>query len=112
MGARFIAGTVIGSRGFSNCKVNKDETEFSFTYKSADDESNDYKAYVPTRADYEVSVAVVDKAISLGCNIIVYDSWIFPTASGSHYAQIHHIPIYTVPEFIKKIRKREKLHAE
>lgn len=113
MGARFIAGTVQGSRGFTNCKVNRAETEFTFDYQSADeDDSKEFKAYAPTRDDYEISVAVVDKAIGLGCNLIVYDNWIFTTGSGSQHALINGIPIYSVPEFMKKIKKREKLEAE
>ena len=44
--------------------------------------------------------------------MIVYDNWIFPTGSGSQHALIHDVPIFTVPEFIKKIKKREKLDSE
>ncbi len=112
MGARFIAETVQGSKGFQNCKINRNETEFSFDHQTSDDETKEYKVYVPTRDDYEVSVAVVDKAIGLGCNLIVHDNWIFPTGSGRQHALIHDIPILTVPEFIKKIKKREKLESE
>lgn len=111
MGAKFIAGTVQGSTGLANCKA-KNDTEFSFEYQSAEDESKLYKVYVPTREDYEVSVEVVDRALSQGYNLIVYDSWIFATHSGKDYAGVQLIPIFSVPAFIKAIKSRQKLESE
>lgn len=108
MGARFIAGTVQGSNGLLNCKA-KNDTEFSFEYGAADSSFKNYKAYVPTRDDYEISIEVIDRALSQGYNLIVYDSWIFATHSGRDYAGVERIPIFSVPEFIKAIKSRQKL---
>jgi hypothetical protein len=111
MGAKFIAGTVQGSKGLQNCKA-KNETEFSFDYQSADSEFKFYKVYVPTRDDYEVSIEVIDRALSQGYNLIVYDSWIFATHSGKDYAGVQRIPIFSVPAFIKAIKSRENLESQ
>ncbi|MFP5042925.1 hypothetical protein [Parasediminibacterium sp. JCM 36343] len=111
MGARFIAGTVQGSTGLKNCKA-KNDTEFSFEYQSAGDEFKSYKVYVPTREDYEVSVEVIDRALSQGYNLIVYDSWIFATHSGKDYAGVQRIPIFSVPAFIKTLKSRQKFERE
>jgi hypothetical protein len=112
MGARFIAGTVRESNGLTNAKTNKEDTEFSFEFQSEGNTKKPYKLYAPTRDEYEVSIQIIDKAISLGCNVIVYDSWIFPTESGQSYADGKNIPIYTVGAFIKKIKSREPLETE
>ena len=106
-----MASTISGSIGISNLAV-KDETEFSFDFEANGSEVKHIKAYAPTRADYEVSLAVITKAISKGCNIIVFDHWIFATSSGKQYSGIQGIPIYSVPDFIKTIKSREKLINE
>jgi len=111
MGARFIYGTVQGSKGLRNGKV-KDDTEFSFEYQAANDDFKTYRVYVPTRDDYEVSLEVIDRALNAGYNLIVYDNWIFPTYSGKHHAGIHQIQICSVPEFIKAIKNSQKLEFE
>lgn len=111
MGAKFMAGTIKGAKGINNLTV-KDDTEFSFDYTSSDNKTKHYKAYAPTRDDYEVSMAVIDKAIKRGCNIIVFDFWIFATSSGKDYSSMEKIPIYSVPDFIKAIKTRERLDNE
>jgi hypothetical protein len=111
MGARFMANTIQGSRGISNLTV-KNDTEFSFDYQPSEGEIRHYKAYAPTRDDYEVNTAVIDKALSNGFNLIVFDHWIFATSSGKDYSSIQGIPIYSVPDFIKAIKKRDKLDNE
>lgn len=111
MGARFIAKTIKGSNGISNLVIQND-TEFSFDFESSDNQIKHYKAYSPTRDDYEVSIAVIDNALNNGFNLIVYDHWIFATHSGKDYAGIQRIPIFSVPEFIKAIKTRMKLDSE
>lgn len=108
MGARFIARTVQSSSGLINCRAIND-TEFSFEYQAAGQVFKSYKVYVPTREDYEVSIEVIDRALSQGYNLIVYDSWIFATASGRDYAGTQRIPILSVPAFIKTIKSRLKI---
>jgi hypothetical protein len=111
MGAKFIVGTIQGSKGLKNC-IAKNETEFSFEYQSADSEFKSYNAYVPTRDDYEVSVEVIDRALNQGYNLIVYDSWIFATHSGKDYAEAQRLPIFSVTAFIKAIKSRERFESE
>ena len=108
MGARFMANTINGSKGISNLRI-KDDTEFSFDYKRNEKELEQIIVYAPTRDDYEVSLAVIDKALNKGCNVIVFDHWIFATSSGREYSGIQGIPIYSVPDFIKTIKSRKKL---
>lgn len=103
-----MANTIQGSRGISNLTV-KNDTEFSFDYQPSEGEIRHYKAYAPTRDDYEVNTAVIDKALSNGFNLIVFDHWIFATSSGKDYSSIQRIPIYSVPDFIKAIKTRDKL---
>jgi hypothetical protein len=109
MGARFIANTVLYSKGLKNIKTNEQDTEISFEFEAESGKSKTFTAYIPTRDDYEISVEVVDRAINLNCNLIIYDIWIFPTASGSDYANINGIPVYDVREFIKKIKNGKNL---
>lgn len=104
-----MASTINGSNGISNLVV-KDDTEFSFDFEAFGSAVKHIKAYVPTRDDYEVSLAVITKAISKGCNIIVFDHWIFATSSGRQYSGIQGIPIFSVQDFIKTIKSREKLN--
>lgn len=103
-----MSTTIKGLNGISNLKVTND-TEFSFDYVPNQGETIHYKAYAPSRDDYEVNTAVINKALSNGFNLIVFDHWIFPTSSGKVYSSIQGIPIYSVPDFIKTIKKRYKL---
>lgn len=111
MGARFMATTIQGSKGITNLVV-KDDTEFSFDYQSKKGRKKHYKAYAPTRSDYEVNIAVIDKAIENGYNLIVFDHWIFGTSSGKDYSSSQGIPIYSVPDFIKAIKTGDNLSNE
>lgn len=107
-----MASTIQGSKGVKNLTVAND-TEFSFEYQTDDSEEfKSYKAYAPTRTDYEVSLEVVDRAINKGYNLIVYDFWIFATYSGKSYAGVQRIPIFSVSDFIKTIKSRQKLENE
>jgi len=111
MGAKFMASTINRSKGISNLTV-KDDTEFSFDYEASDKTMKHFKVYAPTRADYEVTMAVIDKATKNGFDLIVFDHWIFATSSGKDYSGIQEIPIYSVPDFIKVIKNRERLDNE
>ena len=110
MGARFISDALRGMHGVSNCVVTGGEIEFSFDYRAMGElNANSFSAYVPTRNDYEVSVAIVEKAIRKGCNLIVYDSWIFPTMSGVQHAKAKGVPVLSVGEFLGAINRKEGL---
>lgn len=108
MGAKFMAGKIQGAKGVSNLSV-KDDTEFSFDYEPSNNKTKHYKVYAPTRDDYEVSMAIIDKAVKKGCNLIVFDFWIFVTSSGKDYSSMQKIPIYSVPDFIKAVITRVAL---
>lgn len=108
MGAKFIASTINDTKGISNKIIDRSDTQFSFDMKIMNDVKH-YNVYVPTRGDYEVSVEVVDRAKKMNCNLIVYDSWIFSTASGVDHARLKGIPVMTVGQFIKKVKSSENL---
>lgn len=108
MGATFMAGTIKGSSGIRNLKI-VDDTEFTFEYQADNSIYKQYRVYAPTRADYEVSIEVIDRAIQNGFNLIVHDHWIFATHSGKDYAGVERIPIFSVPDFIKAIKSRHRL---
>jgi len=112
MGATFLSGTIQGAKGVQNLKIDRYDTEFSFKYEAENDELKTFKVYAPTRDDYEVSVEVVDRALQLNCNLIVYDFWIFSTYSGKSYASNNGVPVYSGAEFIRKIKQREKIEPE
>ena len=60
--------------------------------------------YMPTRADYEITMDVVDKAIENGANFIVYDNWIKSTIAGNTYGERNNIKIYTFGIFLRKVQ--------
>ncbi len=106
-----MANTIQGSNGISNLTV-KNDTEFSFDYEPTEGGTRHYKVYAPTRDDYEVNTAVIDKAITNGYDLIVFDHWIFATSSGKDYSKMQGLPVYSVPDFIKAIKTRDKLDNE
>ncbi len=106
MGARFIKTTIENIDSISNLNV-KDDTIFFFDYQ-IEDESFTFKVYCPTREDYEISIAVVDKALNLNCNLIVRDNWIFYTGDGVEYSNSKSILVLSVSEFKKNIHEKRK----
>lgn len=109
MGARKVAQIIGSSRYVSNIKWTYD-SKLEFDYeRDMDYEPTNFKIYMPSRDDYEITIAVVDIAIEYGANFIVYDNWIKPTISGKSYAINHGIKVYSYGQFLRKVNNGESL---
>lgn len=109
MGARYVASLIENLPHVSNVKWEYDSI-LQFDYRDILKRSTKtYKVYMPTRADYEVSIEVVDRAVAAEADLIVYDNWIFTTISGEQHALKKGIKVYKFGSFLNKVQRYDAL---
>jgi hypothetical protein len=109
MGARRMSEIISSSSFISDISWEYDsKLEFGYE-RRMDYQPTMHKVYMPSRDDYELSIATIDNAIDYGAKIIVYDNWIKPTISGKSYAEGKGVKIYSFGQFIKKIERGEPI---
>ncbi len=108
MGARGLIDIIKNYPYVSNVYAESD-SRFSFIYQRIGELPKSYTVYMPTRDDYEVSIEVVERAFRNGANVIVYDTWIKPTISGSSRAEVKSIKVFSFGAFLHRIKKSQSL---
>lgn len=104
MGARRVSELIDNLPTVSNLTYEYD-SKIQFDYKpNGSSFPKRINVYMPTRADYEVTMDVVDKALQNGANLIVYDNWIKSTISGNSFGERKNIKVYSFGNFLKKVQ--------
>lgn len=104
MGARNVAELIRNLSNVSNLTYEYDsKIQFDYSYNGSSFPKR-INIYMPTRDDYEVTMAIVDKALRGGANVIVYDNWIKSTISGNTFGERRNIKIYSFGNFLRKVQ--------
>jgi len=68
-----------------------------------------HKIYMPTNEEYIVDQDIVEKARSLGADIIVCDNWCAPTNAAFEYGRKIGVRVYKSGSFLRKLERGEKV---